>query len=168
MQVLAKVQARFDGNTNKHLMILPSCQVQARFDEKIHLHFTLSLPQPTYILLYISLFLHVMILPSWKVSHVKVSWFMMKNTLAFCYKKILFFFHPHSVLLNIFVLWWNRCPCLLEPAGGCATSGVDRGMLQPTNFFAGVRCWFLFPATDVWFCYHRWLHLLLPATTCFC
>lgn len=73
MQGLAKVQVRFDGNTNKHLMILPSCQVQARFDEKIHLHFTLSLAKPTYIL---SLFMHLMILPSWKVSHVKVSGFM--------------------------------------------------------------------------------------------
>ncbi|KAM3206996.1 hypothetical protein ACQJBY_062280 [Aegilops geniculata] len=32
--VFGKVQARFDGNTNKHLMILPSWQVQAR--TKLH------------------------------------------------------------------------------------------------------------------------------------
>ena len=153
MQVLAKVQARFDGNTNKHLMILPSCQVQARFDEKIHLHFTLSLPQPTYILLYISLFLHVMILPSWKVSHVEVSWFMMRKYTCILLQKKFFFSSIHIRFCWTFSFYdgtgalvcWNQLVDVLHPVSieGCYNQQtfllefvVDICFLQLTFGFA--------------------------------
>lgn len=159
MQVLAKVQARFDGNTNKHLMILPSCQVQARFDEKIHLHFTLSLPQPTYILLYISLFLHVMILPSWKVSHVKVSWFMMRKYTCILLQKKFFFLPSTFDFVEHF-----------------------RFMMEPVPLFAGTSWWMCYircrsrdATTNKLFCWSsllifvscNWRLVLLPPVTSF-
>lgn len=53
-----------------------------------------------------------------------------------------FLLHPHSFFMNIFVFCWNWCPCLLQPAGVCATRSVPRrgsyieqqGVLYPTPF----------------------------------